>query len=325
MEYRRLGQTGIEISRVALGCGNFGGIGSAPEFFGQGESEEEAFALMDAAWEHGITLFDTADAYGGGRSERAIERWLARRGPEARERIVLSTKVFHSVEGNPADRGLAPERIRRQVDGSLARLGVERLDLYLIHEPDPDTPIGETLEAFDELVRVGKVGAVGTSNMGGAELEDALRASEESGLVRFEWVQNAYSLLERGDEADVLPLCAHNGLGYTPFSPLAGGWLTGKYRPGEPYPKGSRMTLRPDPYRGLEHDGTFVALAALEEAARSRGLDMATLALAWLLGDERVTSIVVGPRRPAHLDPAIAALDVRLSPAERDEIGALFS
>jgi aryl-alcohol dehydrogenase-like predicted oxidoreductase len=325
MEYRRLGQTGIEISRVALGCGNFGGIGSAPEFFGQGESEDEAFALMDAAREHGITLFDTADAYGGGRSERAIGRWLARRGPEARERIILSTKVFHSVEGDPADRGLAPERIRRQVDGSLTRLGVERLDLYLIHEPDPDTSIGETLEAFDELVRLGKVGAVGTSNMGGAELEEALDASEESGLVRFEWVQNAYSLLERGDEEDVLPRCALHGLGYTPFSPLAGGWLTGKYRPGEPYPKGSRMRLRPGPYRGLEHDGTFLALAALEEAARSRGLDMATLALAWLLGDERVTSIVVGPRRPAHLDPAIAALDVRLSPAERDEIGALCS
>jgi aryl-alcohol dehydrogenase-like predicted oxidoreductase len=325
MEYRRLGQTGIDISRVALGCGNFGGIGSAPEFFGQGESEEEAFALMDAAWEHGITLFDTADAYGGGRSEHAIGRWLARRGPEARERIVLSTKVFHSVEGNPADRGLAPDRIRRQVDGSLARLGVDRLDLYLIHAPDPETPIGDTLEALDELVRLGKVGAVGASNLSGAELEEALDASEERGLVRFEWVQNSYSLLERGDEEDVLPLCTRHGLGYTPFSPLAGGWLTGKYRPGAPYPKASRMTLRPDPYRGLEHDRTFTALAALEEAARSRGLDMPTLALAWLLGDERVTSIVVGPRRPAHLDPAIAALDVSLSPAERDEIGALFS
>jgi aryl-alcohol dehydrogenase-like predicted oxidoreductase len=325
MEYRRLGQTGIEISRVALGCGNFGGIGSAPEFFGQGESEEEAFALMDAAWERGIMLFDTADAYGGGRSEHAIGRWLARRGPEARERIVLSTKVFHSVQGNPADRGLAPDRIRRQVDGSLARLGVEQLDLYLIHAPDPDTPIGDTLEALDELVCLGKVGAVGASNLSGAELEEALDASEERGLARFEWVQNAYSLLERGDEADVLPLCVLHGLGYTPFSPLAGGWLTGKYRPGEPYPKGSRMTLQPDPYRGLEHDGTFAALARLDEAARSRGLDMATLALAWLLGDERVTSIVVGPRRPAHLDPAIAALDVSLSPAERDEIGALFS
>ena len=325
MEYQELGQTGIEISRVALGCGNFGGIGSAPAFFGQGEREEEALALMDAAWDRGITLFDTADAYGGGRSERAIGRWLAGRGPEVRERIVLSTKVFHSVEGDPADRGLAPARIRRQVEGSLTRLGVERVDLYLIHEPDPDTPIGDTLEALDGLVRDGKVGAVGTSNVSGAELAEALEASEDRGLVRFDWVQNSYSLLERGDEADVLPLCARHGLGYTPFSPLAGGWLTGKYRRGEAYPEGSRMTLRPEPYREIAQDGTFTALAALDDEARARGVDMATLALAWLLGDERVSSIVVGPRRPGHLDPAIAAEGVRLSAAERQEIGALFT
>jgi aryl-alcohol dehydrogenase-like predicted oxidoreductase len=325
MEYRPLGQTGIQISRVALGCGNFGGIGSSPAFFGQGESEEEAFALMDAAWERGITLFDTADAYGGGRSERAVGRWLAGRGPEVRERIVLSTKVFHSVEGDPGDRGLAPARIRRQVEGSLARLGVERVDLYLIHEPDPDTTIGDTLEALDGLVRDGKVGAIGASNVSGAELAEALEVSEDRGLVRFDWVQNSYSLLERGDETDVLPLCTRHDLGYTPFSPLAGGWLTGKYRRGEPYPEGSRMTLRPEPYRAIAQEGTFTALAALDEAARARGVDMATLALAWLLGDERVSSIVVGPRRPAHLDPAIAAESVSLSSAEREEIGALFA
>jgi aryl-alcohol dehydrogenase-like predicted oxidoreductase len=325
MEHRALGTTGIEVSRIALGCGNFGGIGSAPAFFGQGESEEEAFALMDAAWELGITLFDTADAYGGGRSEQAIGRWLARRGPDVRERIVLSTKVFHSVEGDPADRGLAPDRIRRQIDGSLARLGVDRVDLYLIHAPDPETSIGDTLETLDGLVRAGKVGAIGASNVSAAELEEALRTSEERGLPRFDWVQNSYSLLERDDEADVLPLCARHGLGYTPFSPLAGGWLTGKYRRGEPYPAGSRMTLRPEPYREIEHEGTFAALAALDEAARPRGVNMATLALAWLLGDDRVTSVVVGPRRPEHLEPALAALQLDLTPEERDEIGALFA
>jgi aryl-alcohol dehydrogenase-like predicted oxidoreductase len=325
MEYRHLGTTGIEVSRVALGCGNFGGIGSAPAFFGRGESEEEALALMDAAWERGITLFDTADAYGGGRSERAIGRWLAGRGPDVRERIVLSTKVFHSVEGDPADHGLAPERIRRQIEGSLGRLGVERVDLYLIHEPDPETPIGETLAALDGLVREGKVGAIGASNVTAAELDEALRASEARGLARFDWGQNSYSLLERGDEEELLPICERHGLGYTPFSPLAGGWLTGKYRPGEAYPEGSRMTLRPEPYREIEHERTFAALAALGEAARLRGVDMATLAFAWLLGDERVSSVVVGPRRPGHLDPAIAALELRLSPAERDELGALFA
>ena len=325
MTYRLLGRTGVEVSRIALGCGNFGGIGSAPAFFGQGESEEEAFALMDAAWEAGITLFDTADAYGGGRSERAIGRWLAERGPDVRERVVLSTKVFHSVEGVPADHGLAPGRIRRQIEGSLRRLGVERVDLYLTHEPDPETPVGETLAALDGLVRAGKVGAIGASNVTAAELDEALRASEERGLAHFDWVQNSYSLLERGDEEELLPLCERHGLGYTPFSPLAGGWLTGKYRAGVAYPEGSRMTLRPEPYRELEHERTFAGLSALDEAARSRGVDMATLAFAWLLGDDRVTSVVVGPRRPEHLEPALAALELDLAPEERDEIGALLA
>ncbi len=325
MDYGRLGHTGVEVSRVALGCGNFGGIGSAPAFFGQGETEKEAFVLMDAAFERGITLFDTADAYGGGRSERAVGRWLASRGPEARERVVVATKVFHSVEGDPADRGLAPARVRRQVEGSLARLGVERIDLYLIHEPDPETPVGETLGALDELVRAGTVGAIGASNVTAAELEEALAASEERGLTRFEWVQNAFSLLERGDEAALLPVCARHGLGYTPFSPLAGGWLTGKYRRGEPYPEGSRMTLRPEPYRAIAEERTFDRLAALGELAGARGVDMATLALAWVLGDSRVTSVVVGPRRPSHLDPALAADALELSPGERERIGALFA
>ena len=320
-----LGTTGIEVSRVALGCGNFGGIGSAPAFFGQGESEEEALALMDAAWELGITLFDTADAYGGGRSERAIGRWLARRGPEVRERIVLSTKVFHSVEGDPADHGLAPERIRRQIDGSLARLGVERVDLYLIHAQDPETPIADTLVALDELVRAGKVRAIGTSNTSAAGLEEALRASEERGLARFDWVQNAYSLLERDDEADVLPLCERHRLGYTPFSPLAGGWLAGRYRRGEPYPAGSRMTLRPEPYEEIAVERTFDGLEALEAAARERGTDAATLALAWVLDNPLVTAVIVGPRRPEHLAPARAALEMQLSQEEHDELGALFA
>ena len=325
MDYRTLGNTGIEISRIALGCGNFGGIGSSPAFFGQGETEDEAFAIMDAAWEMGITLFDTADAYGGGRSERAIGRWRAQRGPDVRDRIVLATKVFHSVEGDPDDRGLAPERIRRQIEGSLERLGVERVDLYLIHEPDPETPVGDTLEALDGLVRAGKVGAVGTSNVTAAQLDESLRASKERGLVRFDWVQNSYSLLERDDEDGVLELCAQHGLGYTPFSPLAGGWLTGKYRRDADYPEGSRMTLRPEPYRGLEEEKTYAGLDALEAAAQERGLDMATLSLAWVLSHPLVPAAVVGPRRPAHLEPARKAVEVALTRAEREELGALFA
>ncbi|HEX2044003.1 MAG TPA: aldo/keto reductase [Gaiellaceae bacterium] len=321
MQLRQLGRTGLEVSRVALGCGNFGGIGSAPAFFGAGESDEEALAIMDAAWELGVTLFDTADAYGGGRSERAVGRWMRERG----RRPLVATKVFHSVAGDPRDQGLGRERILRQIEGSLQRLGVERVDLYLIHQPDPRTPVAETLGALDELVRAGTVGAVGASNVDAAQLREALAVSEERGFVRFEWVQNPYNLLERADEEELLPLCEEQGLGYTPFGPLAGGWLTGKYRRGEPYPAGSRMTLRPEPYADLEDERTYAGLEALAGAARERGVATAALALAWVLGHPLVTAAVVGPRRPEHLDVARAALGIELSGEERRELGALFA
>ena len=309
MEVRALGNSGIEVTRVGLGCGNFGGIGSASAFFGQGESREEAFALMDAAWDLGIRLFDTAASYGGGRSERWIGEWAAARG----RRPVLATKVFHSVTGDPDDRGLAPDRIRRELAGSLERLGLERVDLYLIHEPDPETPVEDTLGALGELAAEGLVGAVGASN---ADVPYLRRARG------FQWVQNSHSLLEQDEE--VLAFCAREGLGYTPFGPLAGGWLTGKYRRGRPPPPGSRMTLRPEPYARFVDDRVFDALDALAGAAAERGVDMPALALAWLLADERIASVIVGPRRPEHLEPVRAALELELTEAERDELGALF-
>ena len=298
-------------SRIILGCGNFGGIGSAPEFFGQGESDDEAHRLMDAAWELGIRSFDTADAYGGGRSETWIGRWRAETGNEP----VLTTKVFHSVEGDPNDRGLSRARIHRQIDGSLRRLGVDRVDMYLIHEPDPDTPLDETLGALDELVEAGKVAAYGASNVDRAWLEQA--------GARVAWVQNSHSLLEREAE-DVLDFCAKRGIGFSAFGPLAGGWLTGKYRRGQPFPTGSRMTQRPEAYVQFDVEAVHRGLERLGAAAEKRGLDMPTLALAWLLADPRVTAVVVGPRRPEHLEPAVAAADVHLTPAERDELASLF-
>jgi aryl-alcohol dehydrogenase-like predicted oxidoreductase len=320
VERRRLGQTRIVLTRIGLGCGNFGGIGSAPKFFGQGESEDEAFALMDAAVALGINFFDTADAYGGGRSEAWIGNWLRARGG----RVRLSTKVFHSVRGDPADRGLARERILRQLDGSLERLAVGRVDMYLVHEPDPETPLDETLGALDELVRAGKVGAIGASNVDRAWLENALAISKRDGLARVEWVQNSYSLLDRTAEEEVLPFCAEHGLGFTPFGPLAGGWLTGKYRHGETPPPGSRMTLRPDPYARFDDVATYRGLDALHAAAARHDVDMPTLATAWVLAQPEVTAVIVGPRRPEHLEPARRALELALSPAERDELASLF-
>jgi aryl-alcohol dehydrogenase-like predicted oxidoreductase len=300
MERAYLGQTGVRVSRIILGCGNFGGIGSSPAFFGQsGESREEAFAIMDAAWEAGITTFDTADAYGGGRSETWIGDWLRTKGPEVRDEIVLSTKTFNPMDEGE-DHGLAPARVKRQLESSLSRLGVERVSLYLTHDWDPDVEIAETAAALDELQREGKIGVYGASNVNAGQLREL--------PAGFGWVQNSYSLLDREAEAEILPLCAERGLGFTPFSPLAGGWLTGKYRRDEPAPPGSRMTVRPEPYEHLRDDAVFDLLDDLERQAERAGTTMAALAIAWLLANPQVTAVIVGPRRPAQLEPAFAAL-----------------
>ena len=320
MEQRALGRTGLTLSRLGLGCGNFGGIGSAPAHFGGGESEAEAIELLDAALELGIGFLDTADAYGGGRSETWIGRWRAARDA----RVLLSTKVFHSVEGDPADRGLAGDRIMRQIEGSLARLGVERVDMYLIHEPDPDTPLEETLRALDGLVRADKVGAIGASNVDARWLEEALTIANRERLVPIGWVQNSYSLLDRAAERDVLPLCAERNLGFTPFGALTGGWLTGKYRRNEAPPAGSRMSLRPGPYEHLDREEVYRGLNAFSAAAAERGVDTPTLAIAWVLAHPDVTAVIVGPRNRRQLEPARAALALELTPGERDELASLF-
>src|SRR5712691_8334176 len=321
MERAYLGETGVGVTRIILGCGNFGGIGSTPELFGGGETREQAFAIMDAAWEAGIRTFDTADAYGGGRSEAWIGDWLRTKGSDVRDELVLSTKTFNPMDAGE-DHGLAPARVKRQLESSLERLGVGHVQMYLTHEPDPDVPLSETLGALGELVQAGKVGAVGASNVDGVQLHDALAVAAPA---RFEWVQNSYSLLDREAEREVLPLCAAEGLGFTPFSPLAGGWLTGKYRRGAEPPAASRMPLRPEPYEHLRDDATFDALDGLERLAEERGTSGAGLALAWLLGDPRVTGVVVGPRRPEHVEPALAALEHPVTEAERDELDRLFA
>jgi aryl-alcohol dehydrogenase-like predicted oxidoreductase len=269
---------------------------------------------MDAAWELGIATFDTADAYGGGRSETWIGHWLADRG----HRPQVTTKVFHSVVGDPADRGLSRDRILRQFEGSLGRLGLDRVDTYMVHEPDPETPLEETLGALRELMEAGKVGSIGASNVDGAWLEEALQ------IAPIAVVQNSYSLLDREAAREVMPFCRDRGITFTAFGPLAGGWLSGKYRRGEPPPPGSRMTLRPEPYAHLDDDAVYGGLERLDDAARQRGVDMPTLALAWLLSDPLVAGVVVGPRRSDHLDPAISALDLALTETERDELASLF-
>jgi aryl-alcohol dehydrogenase-like predicted oxidoreductase len=320
VDYRRLGPTSLELSRIGLGGGNFGGVGSAPELFGQGESEEEAFALMDAAWAAGVNFFDTAASYGGGRSESWIGRWRRDR----RADVILSTKVYWSVTGDPDDRGLARERVLRENAASLDRLGVDRVQMYLTHEPDPETPILETLETLDRLVSEGKVEAIGASKVTAEQLLEALETSDAHGLVRYAWVQNELNLLAPDAQDDVRKICRREGLGFTPFSPLAGGWLTGKYESGAPYPPGSRMTLRPEPYEQLVALRTFRALSAFRTIADELETEPATLALAWLLAQPEVTAVVVGPRNPEQLGSALAALELELDEGRSDEVASLF-
>ena len=323
MDHQELGRSGITVSRVILGCGNFGGVGSAPAFFGQGIPRDEAFRIMDAAWELGITTFDTADAYGGGRSESFIGEWLRMKGGAVRDTIVVETKTFNPNEVG-ADRGLSRDRILRQLDVSLGRLGLDRVPLYLAHDFDPDVAQEETLGAFDELVRTGKVGAVGASNFTGTQLSEALEISADTKLTRYEWVQNSLSLLDREDAESVLPVCSEHGLGFEAFGPLAGGWLTGKYRRSAAYPEGSRMTQRPESYARYENDRVFDALEAFEREALGRGVSMAGLATWWLLGEPEITAVVVGPTRAEHLEPVQEALSLDLTPAERAHLRGLF-
>ncbi|TMQ02885.1 MAG: aldo/keto reductase [Deltaproteobacteria bacterium] len=298
MDYRRLGSTGVKVSRLALGCGNFGGVGSAPAFFGKGD--------------------------GGGRSESYLGGWLKTRGSAVRDRLVLSTKVFNPVGPGPNQRGLSRLHIARQIEASLTRLGTDRIDLYLIHEPDPTTPIDETLRALDDAMRAGKILYIGASNIEAWRIAVARGVSDLRGLVRFEWVQNSYSLLDRSAEREMLPFCADQRVGFTAFSPLAGGWLTGKYHSGQAYPDGSRMTMRPEPYLHLATERVFQGLDGLADIAQARGVAVEALALAWVLHQPQVDAAIVGPRTPAHLDRALAALDVALSPAEAAELAALF-
>jgi aryl-alcohol dehydrogenase-like predicted oxidoreductase len=293
--------------RIVLGGGNFGGVGSDLALVGRGENEEEAFALMDAAWARGVRSFDTASSYGGGRSERTIGAWIGSRRPEG---LSVASKAFHAVEPGD-DSGLAPDRVRRVVHDSLVRLGVDRIDVYLVHEPDPSTPLEATLAAFEELLGDGAIGAIGLSNVDAPYIADAVA------LAPIAVVQNEYSLLVRDAEREVLPLCAEHGIAFQAFSPLAGGWLTGKYAQGRPFPDGSRMTLRPGPYLDFTRDGVYAALDRL----RALG-DPATLAYAWVLASPHVASVVVGPRRVEQLDPIWEALELEI---DREELAELFA
>ena len=324
MEYRQLGNTGLRVSAFGMGCGNFGGIGSAPEFFGMGEAEDEAFRLLDRAVDLGINFLDTADAYGGGRSEATIGKWLATKDGTVRDRLLISSKVGNQVGDGPNQWGLSRRHILRQIDASLTRLGVDHLDMYLIHEPDPTTPLEETMGALDEIVRAGKVRYLGASNLPPWLVMKSLWISAERGLHRFAWVQDSFNLVDRHERAAMLALCRDQGLGLTPFSPLCGGLLTGKYDLEDDYPAGSRMSLRPEPYLRFWNRATFDRIARLASAAADLDVSTAGLALAWLRHHPDISATIVGPRRLDHFRAVEEAMRIDLTDAEWAGIGAWF-
>jgi len=318
MEYRLFGRTGMRVSVLGLGCGGFGGVGSAPELFGKGEDKATAFALMDRAWEEGINYFDTADSYGGGLSETIVGAWMKDR--KLRDQLILSTKVGYAVPGGPNDQGLSRRHLMQAIDRSLRRLQTDHIDLYVTMEPDPKTPVEATLQAMNDLMHAGKVRHIGASNVTAPQLRESLAASDRLEVHRYQSVQNGYSLLERAIEEDILPLAAQERMAVTPFSPTSGGLLTGKYRYGQPPPPGSRVELRPQPYQHLMTARTFQAIDALRAAAAERGVDTGALALAWVLSHPAVTSALIGPRRVEHFEPWLAAVAIHLSVDEREAL-----
>lgn len=320
MEFRPLARTGTRVSAVGLGCGGFGGIGSDHSLFGKGENETQAFALMDRAIELGINYFDTADSYGGGRSEEMIGRWMRARGN--REHVVIATKVFNPMGSEPNSGGLSRRHILSAVDHSLRRLQTDRIDIYMAHEVDPTVDLEETMRAFDDVVKAGKVLYLGFCNIEAWRVVKSLWISDRNRGASLVCVQNEYNLFHREAETEMLPMLASEAVSFVAFSPMAGGWLSGKYHDDVPPPPGSRMTLRPEPYATLQNYATYAALERLRAISAEYGVSMAALALAWAGSHPGVTSILAGPRNADQFQSVEEALRLKLSADDRARIAS---
>jgi aryl-alcohol dehydrogenase (NADP+) len=323
MQQRRMGQTGLRVSEICLGTMTFGGQCDEPA----------SFRIMDAAVERGVTFLDTADVYPippdlatVGRTEEVVGRWLAS-APGRRRSLVLATKCRARVGPGANDQGLSRRHIIEACEASLRRLGTDFIDLYQSHAHDPETPLDETLGAFDDLVRSGKVRYVGCSNHAAWQLALSIGISERHGWARYDCVQPRYNVLYREIEAELLPLCRDQGVGVIPYNPLAGGFLSGKHSVDAPPAPGTRFTLGAsgELYRERYwHAAQFEAVRTLKEYCRARGWDLATASVAWVLRQPGITSAIVGASRPEQLDATLMAPELAFDDEARAAFDAVW-
>lgn len=310
MELRTLGRTGIRVSNLCLGCMMFGGRTTAAD----------SASIIDRALDSGINFLDTANVYNAGQSEEATGDALRRNGK--RQQVVLATKVHGRMGEGPNDMGNSRRHIIAQCEESLRRLKTDYIDLYQIHRPDPNIPIDETLRALDDLVRSGKVRYLGTSTFGAWQIVESLWVSKELGLNRFVCEQPPYNLLDRRIERELIPMAQTYGIGIIPWSPIAGGLLSGKYRRGEPPPQDSRYAgVAGNPMQQRRWvEGIFDVIDDLEPIANEKGCTLAQLAVAWVAQQPGVTSAIIGPRTMEQFEDNLGASDVQITDDDRRRI-----
>jgi len=306
MDYVNLGSTGLKVSRLCLGCMTYG----SPKWRDWVLDYEASKPFFKRALELGINFFDTADMYSLGESEVVTGKALKEFGP-GRDKVVIATKVFSAMNDDPNARGLSRKHIMHAIDDSLRRLGTDYVDLYQIHRFDNVTPVEETLEALSDVVKAGKALYIGASSMYAWQFAKMLQASDANGFSRFVTMQNHYNLVYREEEREMIPLCRDQGIGLIPWSPLARGFLAGNR---DKATKGETTRAKSDDFahKLYYQDGDFAVVDRVSELARKRGVNNARIALAWLMHQPGVTAPIIGASKMAHLDDAIAALEVKL-------------
>jgi aryl-alcohol dehydrogenase-like predicted oxidoreductase len=314
METRKIGS--LDVSVVGLGCNNFGMRIDA----------DQTKTVVDACIDAGVTLFDTADVYGGrGKSEEFLGKALGKR----RDDVIIATKFGSPMSDDGQSQGGSPRWIKQAVEDSLRRLGTDRIDLYQHHFPDRDTPFEDTLSALNDLVQEGKVREIGCSNYAGKHIAKCARISNDNGFARFVSAQNNYSLLERSPEPDVIEACEHNGLGLLPYFPLASGLLTGKYRTKEDRPEGARITMMaqamPERAEQVLTDDAFEKIGKLRAFAEEHGHTLLDLAMSWLATKPVIASVIAGATKPEQVKANVEAASWRLSDDEMAQVNEIAS